>query len=60
VRAIFLDRDGVLNYNVLNPLTGELEAPLTPADFKLIPGVLESLSLLRNSMINDFVCIFSM
>ena len=49
VRAIFLDRDGVLNYNVLNTRTGELEAPLTPADFKLLPGVLESLGILRDS-----------
>jgi D-glycero-D-manno-heptose 1,7-bisphosphate phosphatase len=48
-RAIFLDRDGVLNYNVLNPLTSELEAPLTPEDFRLIPGVLESLGILRDS-----------
>jgi len=48
-RAIFLDRDGVLNYNVLNPLNGELEAPLTPEDFRLIPGVLESLGVLRDS-----------
>lgn len=48
-RAIFLDRDGVLNYNVLNPLTGEFEAPLTPEDFRLIPGVLESLGVLRDS-----------
>jgi len=48
-RAIFLDRDGVLNYNVLNPLTGEFEAPLTPEDFRLIPGVLESLGFLRDS-----------
>ena len=48
-RAIFLDRDGVLNYNVLNPLTGEFEAPLTPADFRLIPGVLQSLGVLRDA-----------
>ena len=48
-RAIFLDRDGVLNYNVLNPLTGEFEAPLRPEDFRLIPGVLESLAVLRDS-----------
>jgi D-glycero-D-manno-heptose 1,7-bisphosphate phosphatase len=48
-RAIFLDRDGVLNYNVLNPQTGAVEAPLRPADFRLIPGVLESLSVLQDS-----------
>jgi D-glycero-D-manno-heptose 1,7-bisphosphate phosphatase len=48
-RAVFLDRDGVLNYNVPNPQTGELEAPLTSADFRLIPGVLQSLRLLQES-----------
>jgi D-glycero-D-manno-heptose 1,7-bisphosphate phosphatase len=48
-RAVFLDRDGVLNYNVPNPHTGKLEAPLTSADFRLLPGVLQSLSLLQDS-----------
>ncbi len=39
-RAVFLDRDGVLNYNIHNPSTGAFEAPLTPAQFQLIPGVI--------------------
>jgi len=37
----------VLNDNVLNPSTGEYEAPLTPEQFVLLPGVLESLRMLR-------------
>jgi D-glycero-D-manno-heptose 1,7-bisphosphate phosphatase len=38
-RAVFLDRDGVINRNVFNPATGEYEAPLTAGDFELLPGV---------------------
>ena len=48
-RAIFLDRDGVLNWNVFNPLTGEYESPLTPEQFVLLPGVISALRLLRAS-----------
>jgi D-glycero-D-manno-heptose 1,7-bisphosphate phosphatase len=48
-RAVFLDRDGVINRNVLNPATGEYEAPLTVADFALIPGVGEALRRLQGA-----------
>jgi D-glycero-D-manno-heptose 1,7-bisphosphate phosphatase len=48
-RAIFLDRDGVLNQNILNPSTGEYESPLTPEKFVLLPGVIAALRLLRAS-----------
>jgi D-glycero-D-manno-heptose 1,7-bisphosphate phosphatase len=46
-RAVFLDRDGVINRNVLNPATGGLEAPLTAADFAVLPGVPEALRRLQ-------------
>jgi D-glycero-D-manno-heptose 1,7-bisphosphate phosphatase len=36
--AIFLDRDGVLVEEIYYPETGEWEAPLRPADVRLIPG----------------------
>lgn len=36
-KAVFLDRDGVINRLVLNPETGELEAPKSPADLDLYP-----------------------
>jgi len=49
VRAVFLDRDGVLNRNVLNPDTGEVESPGKPEDFELFPGVLESLLQLQKA-----------
>jgi D-glycero-D-manno-heptose 1,7-bisphosphate phosphatase len=48
-RAVFLDRDGVINRNVFNPLTGKFEAPLTVADFALIPGVREALRYLQQA-----------
>ena len=41
--AVFLDRDGVINYPVLNPKTNEYEAPHNKNDLKLFPGVIESL-----------------
>jgi D-glycero-D-manno-heptose 1,7-bisphosphate phosphatase len=48
-RAVFLDRDGVINRNVLNPATGEYEAPLVPAGFDFIPGALDAMRLLQTS-----------
>jgi len=48
-KAVFLDRDGVLNELVLNPATGEYEPPHFPKDLVLYPGVLESLQLLDKS-----------
>ncbi len=48
-RAVFLDRDGVINKNVLNPSTGRQEAPLTAVEFELIPGVGDALLRLQRS-----------
>ncbi len=42
-KAVFLDRDGVINYPVLNPKTNEYEAPHNEKDLKLFPGVIGSL-----------------
>jgi len=47
--AVFLDRDGVINRNVLNPLTGAWEAPLTVNDFVLSPNALSSLRALQKA-----------
>ena len=49
VRAVFLDRDGVLNRNVFYPDTGKFESPRKPEDFELFPGVLEALSQLQQA-----------
>lgn len=47
-RAIFLDRDGVLNYPVLNPKTGHHEAPFYPEDYKFYPNTIEALNIFLN------------
>lgn len=48
-RAVFLDRDGVLNRKVWNPATGAWESPLTPEQFELLPAVIPGLRLLRDA-----------
>ncbi len=53
--AIFLDRDGVINRNVLNPATDEWESPLTPEQVVLTPGVLPALRRLREAKFFLFV-----
>lgn len=45
--AVFLDRDGVINYPVLNPQTNEHEAPSSADSLRLFPGVLEALKVLQ-------------
>lgn len=46
-KAVFLDRDGVINANVFYADTGEVEAPRTASDFTLLPGVLEAMKRLQ-------------
>src|SRR5271165_714021 len=46
-RAVFLDRDGVINRNVLNPATGEYESPLTADDFEFVPGAFDAMRALQ-------------
>jgi D-glycero-D-manno-heptose 1,7-bisphosphate phosphatase len=48
-RAVFLDRDGVINRNIFNPATGAYEAPLTVADFALILRADDALRRLRDA-----------
>ena len=48
-RAVFLDRDGVINANVFYADTGETEAPRTVADFQLLPGALAAMKRLRDA-----------
>jgi len=49
VPAVFLDRDGVINRNVLDPATGEYGAPLRAQDFALAPGALDAMQSLRKA-----------
>ena len=48
-RAVFLDRDGVLNWNVYYRDTGAWEAPRLPHEFVLIPGALSALRVLADA-----------
>jgi D,D-heptose 1,7-bisphosphate phosphatase len=38
-RAVFLDRDGVINAALYNPLEGKLDTPYRLEDFRLLAGV---------------------
>jgi D-glycero-D-manno-heptose 1,7-bisphosphate phosphatase len=42
-RAVFLDRDGVVNEIVYFPEFGILDSPLNPRQFRLLPGVAEAI-----------------
>ncbi len=46
-RAVFLDRDGVINRNILNCDTGEYESPHRPEDLHIVPGALEAMAALQ-------------
>jgi histidinol phosphatase-like enzyme len=37
-RAVFLDRDGVINAAPYNPIEGKLDSPYALEDFRLLPG----------------------
>jgi len=41
-RAVFLDRDGVINGYVYNPDLGTVDSPSNPDEFSLLPGVAEA------------------
>jgi len=46
-RAVFLDRDGVINRNVLDSETGTFGAPRSVQEFELAPGAILALQALR-------------
>ena len=47
-RAVFLDRDGVINELVYHQEQEVIDSPFTPGQFKLIPGVTEALKTLHD------------
>jgi len=47
-RAIFLDRDGVINEIVYFPELGALDSPLNPRQFRLLPGVAEAIKVFNS------------
>jgi D,D-heptose 1,7-bisphosphate phosphatase len=46
-RAVFLDRDGVINAALPNPLEGKLDTPYRLEDFKLLPGVAQAVRAIK-------------
>ena len=46
-KAVFIDRDGVVNPLVYNINTNEYESPHTPEDFSVYPWLIKSLRLLK-------------
>jgi len=46
---VFLDRDGVINRNVLDRATGEYGAPRLPEEFELASGAIDALRALRRA-----------
>jgi D-glycero-D-manno-heptose 1,7-bisphosphate phosphatase len=48
-RAVFLDRDGVLNALAPDPQTGRPESPLHAKDVALLPGASEAVEALRRA-----------
>ena len=54
-RAVFLDRDGVINPPVFNPITSDYESPHYPEDYSVYPMVLKALKLLSDSKYHLFI-----
>lgn len=46
-RAVFLDRDGVINAMVYNPEFGLVDSPANPREFRLLPGVPDAIRLIN-------------
>jgi D,D-heptose 1,7-bisphosphate phosphatase len=46
-RAIFLDRDGVINAMVYHPEFGLIDSPAHPEEFKLLPGVSRAVKMIN-------------
>lgn len=48
-KAVFLDRDGVINYNVFNAAAGQWESPCRSKDLKLFPWTILALQKLQEN-----------
>lgn len=46
-RAVFLDRDGVINGYVYNSEFGTVDSPSNPSEFSLLPGVADAIAELN-------------
>ena len=54
-KAVFLDRDGVINPPVYNPVTQEYESPHYPEDYCVYPMVLKALRKLTDDNYRLFI-----
>jgi len=54
-KAVFFDRDGVINKLVFNPKTGEYEPPHSPEDFIFKDDAIEALRKLQNNNYRLFI-----
>ena len=54
-KAVFLDRDGVINPLVYNPATSEYESPHYPEDFSIFTYVLKSLKFLKKHCFKIYI-----
>jgi D-sedoheptulose 7-phosphate isomerase len=48
-RAVFLDRDGVINAYAYNPEFGTIDSPANPEEFALLPGAAEAIAKLNET-----------
>ncbi len=53
--AVFLDRDGVINPNAFNSLTGQWESPHQAKDFQLFPWAIDALKDLQKNKFSLFL-----
>jgi D-glycero-D-manno-heptose 1,7-bisphosphate phosphatase len=49
MKAVFLDRDGVINELVYHPEAGIIDSPFTVEQFRLLPGVGEAIKRFRDT-----------
>lgn len=54
-RAVFLDRDGVLNQLAMNPNTGEYESPHSYDEVVMLPGAVAAAKKLQDAGFSIFV-----
>jgi D-glycero-D-manno-heptose 1,7-bisphosphate phosphatase len=54
-KAVFFDRDGVINKNIYNPVTGEYESPHFEKDFELCGNSLKSIKKLYEKGFSLFI-----
>jgi len=54
-KAVFLDRDGVINPPVYNPVTAEYESPHYTEDYSIYPMVLKALRMLMDDNYRLFI-----